>query len=56
MERDVELVRQDVEDGWVTVQAAADIYGTVIDPKTGKVDRKATEKKRAKPLVAGEVQ
>jgi N-methylhydantoinase B len=41
--RDPNLVRQDVLDGYVTIQSAARDYGVVIDPQTLEIDAAATE-------------
>jgi len=46
-ERPVEDVREDVRQGYVSVKAAAERYGVVVDPETFVVDRAATEKLRA---------
>ena len=40
-------MREDVRQGYVTVKAAEELYGVIIDPKTFAVDEKATERKRA---------
>src|SRR3972149_6875861 len=42
-ERDVELVRQDVRNGLVSVEAARQEYGVVIDPGSYEVDQEATK-------------
>jgi len=42
LERKLEDVEQDVKNGYVSTQAAAQLYGTVIDSKTCKVDFKAS--------------
>jgi N-methylhydantoinase B len=42
-------VREDVRQGYVSVQAAAEKYGVVIDAETFVVDRAATDKLRAAP-------
>ncbi len=42
LERDVEKVLDDVLDEYVSIEAARDIYGVVIDSKTLKLDSKAT--------------
>jgi N-methylhydantoinase B len=47
LERPVELVQEDVRQGYVSVQAAAAQYGVVIDAETYEVDAAATEKLRA---------
>jgi N-methylhydantoinase B len=46
-ERPVEDVREDVRQGYVSVKAAAERYGVVVDPETFAVDQAATEKLRA---------
>jgi N-methylhydantoinase B len=46
-ERAIDSVRNDVRQGYVTVKAAEDLYGVVIDGKTFVVDDQATQKKRA---------
>ncbi len=45
-ERPVEDVREDVRQGYVSVKAAAKLYGVVVDPETFAVDQAATEKLR----------
>ena len=40
--RPVEKVQDDVRNGLVSVQAARDLYGVVIDPETIEVDSAAT--------------
>lgn len=47
LERDVDAVRYDVEQGFVTVMGAKNDYGVVLDPDTLEVDVAATEKARA---------
>ncbi len=47
MERAPELVRADVEQGYVTVDAARDEYGVVLDPKTLALDEIATRRLRS---------
>lgn len=42
LERKLEDVEQDVKNGYISTQAAAHFYGTVIDPRTDKVDFKAS--------------
>ena len=46
-ERPVEDVREDVRQGYVSVKAAAEKYGVVVDAETFAVDQAATEKLRA---------
>jgi N-methylhydantoinase B len=47
LERPLDAVREDVRQGYVSVKAAADFYGVVIDPDTFEVDMVATDKLRA---------
>jgi N-methylhydantoinase B len=46
LERDIEKVRMDVVNGYVSVHRAKQEYGVVIDPKTFEVDIQATQKLR----------
>jgi N-methylhydantoinase B len=46
-ERPVEDVREDVRQGYVSVKAAAERYGVVVDAETFVVDQAATDKLRA---------
>ena len=46
LDRDPEIVRSDVANRYVSLQAARDVYGVVIDPETLKVDVEATEARR----------
>jgi N-methylhydantoinase B len=46
-ERLAEDVQEDVRQGYVSVKAAAEKYGVVIDPETFAIDQAATEKLRA---------
>ena len=46
-ERPVEDVREDVRQGYVSVKAAAELYGVVVDPETFALDQAATDKLRA---------
>ena len=46
LERDPHRVLQDVIDGYVTLQAAADHYGVVVEPKSSAIDQLATAKLR----------
>lgn len=48
VERDPERVRRDVAEGYVSVTAAADRYGVVLNPATGAVDQPATRELRAR--------
>jgi N-methylhydantoinase B len=47
LERPAEEVREDVRQGYVSVKAAADLYGVVIDPQTCEIDVAATERLRS---------
>jgi N-methylhydantoinase B len=47
LERPSAQVAHDVRQGYVTVKAAAEFYGVVVDPGTFAVDRAGTEKLRA---------
>jgi N-methylhydantoinase B len=42
LERDADLVEQDVLDGYVTLERAKEDYGVVINPKTMKANEEAT--------------
>jgi N-methylhydantoinase B len=42
MEREIDAVEDDVLDGYVSIEAAADHYGVVISARTGRVDHEAT--------------
>jgi N-methylhydantoinase B len=48
LEREPDLVLQDVIDGYVSLAQAKEDYGVVIDKKEMKVDRAATEARRKK--------
>jgi N-methylhydantoinase B len=48
LDREIEQVRWDALNEYITVQAAKGIYGVVIDPKTFEVDEEATKSLRAK--------
>lgn len=43
----MEKVREDVRQGYVSVKAAEELYGVIIDPVSFIVDVRATEKRRA---------
>jgi N-methylhydantoinase B len=47
LERPAEAVREDVRQGYVSVAAAAELYGVVIDPETFALDAAATKRLRA---------
>ena len=44
--RDVARVEEDVREGYVSLEAAEESYGVIIDPATGLADVAATEQKR----------
>jgi len=46
IKRDIEDVRRDVINGYVSVESARQDYGVVIDPQSFKVDKAATEELR----------
>jgi N-methylhydantoinase B len=46
LERDPEIVESDVINGYVSLEKAKEEYGVVIDPKTMKLDLKATQRLR----------
>lgn len=48
LERDIEMVVNDVREGYVTVEAARTEYGVVIDPETYAVNEQETKKLRNK--------
>ena len=48
LDREVEKVRWDTLNEYISIQAARDIYGVVIDPKTFDVDDEATTELRKK--------
>ena len=47
LERPVDEVERDVRQGYVTLAAALELYGVVLDPETLKADAAATERLRA---------
>src|SRR5215211_1377859 len=47
LERPVADVAADVRQGYVTLEAAAELYGVVVDPDTHELDAAATERLRA---------
>jgi N-methylhydantoinase B len=47
LDRDPEMVENDVLEGYVSLEKAKENYGVVIDPKTMKADREATKKLRS---------
>jgi N-methylhydantoinase B len=48
-ERDPQLVRLDVKKGFVSLEAAEEIYKVVLKPGTFDVDHEATQALRARP-------
>jgi 5-oxoprolinase (ATP-hydrolysing)/N-methylhydantoinase A len=52
LEREPERVLEDVLQGYVSVTAARDIYGVVVDPAGGRVDEDATRTLRQRRTVA----
>ena len=46
-ERPAEAVCEDVRQGYVSVKAAAELYGVVVDPETFKIDQSATNRLRS---------
>ena len=48
LEREPERVAGDVLDGYVTAAQAEEIYGVVLDPRSGTVDERATADRRAR--------
>ncbi len=46
MDRDPNAVREDILDGYVSVEGAARNYGVIVDPSTLEVDERATERLR----------
>jgi len=51
-ERPPELVREDVLEGYVSLERAALDYGVVLDPQTLAVDREATKALRERPAAS----
>jgi N-methylhydantoinase B len=52
LEREVEKVKEDVEEGVLSIQTAREVYGVVLDATTYEVDLKATDKIRSDLLAA----
>lgn len=48
LDREVEKVRLDALNEYISIQAAKEVYGVIIDPKTFVVDEKATKALRVK--------
>ena len=53
LDRPAELVERDVRAGYVSADAALDLYGVVIDPATRQADPAQTETRRAFMRLAG---
>jgi len=47
LDRPAEIVAEDVRQGYVSLTAALDLYGVIVDPDTFAVDEAATDKRRA---------
>jgi N-methylhydantoinase B len=56
LDRPIADVQSDVRQGYVTREAAAELYGVVIDPDTHTVDAAATERRRAGRRVNSDAQ
>jgi N-methylhydantoinase B len=56
LERPMKLVQNDVRQGYVTVAAAAELYGVVLDPVTFEVDPAATQRLREARRTAADAQ
>ena len=50
LDRDPEMVENDVIEGYVSLEKAKEDYGVVIDPNTLKVDREVTKKLRSQKV------
>jgi N-methylhydantoinase B len=48
LERPIEVVQHDVKQGYVSIEAARELYGVVIDPATLEADAAATETLRTR--------
>jgi N-methylhydantoinase B len=48
LERDVDMVVNDVKQGYVSIKSAKNNYGVVIDPQTNEADKIKTGKLRSK--------
>ncbi len=47
LERPLDAIQSDVRQGYVSIKAAADLYGVVVDPDSLEVNRAETERLRA---------
>ena len=52
LEREIEKVREDVEEGVISIQVAREVYGVVLDRDSYEVDQEATDQLRS-DLLAG---
>jgi len=52
-ERGPELVREDVENGLVSLKATRDVYKVVLNPRTLEIDYTKTKVLRARALAGG---
>lgn len=55
LEREPERVLEDVLQGYVSLEAAYEIYGVVIDPQARRVDEKATTSRRSLTMLVTSV-
>ena len=46
LDRDLELVREDVIDNFVSLRSAEQDYGVILDARTYEIDHKSTRKLR----------
>jgi N-methylhydantoinase B len=53
LDRKLDDVERDIELGYVSSAAATELYGTIFDDSTGKVDRPASKALRARMRLAG---
>ena len=45
-QRPAEVVRDEVRGGYVSIEAARDVYGVLMDERTGSIDEEATARQR----------
>jgi N-methylhydantoinase B len=55
LQREVERVLEDVRQGYVSVEAAREIYGVLIDPQTLVVNTEATKARRSRQVAPARV-
>jgi len=53
LDRDPELVREDVLDGFVSLESAKEDYGVIVDPQTYEIDYESTTKLRKNKIKGG---